>query len=63
MFVGRRRNAENAKNWLSAMAEMQKMEKTVFRPWPMNQKRRKLTFGHGRNSIIYSLNKIALISF
>ena len=40
--------AENGKNCLSAMANLQKTKKTVFRPQPICRKRKKLYFGHGQ---------------
>ena len=33
---------------VSAVAEEQKMGKTVFRPWPKSENREKLHFGRGR---------------
>ena len=40
--------AEIRKNCLSATANLQKTEKTAFRPWPICRKRKKLYFGHGQ---------------
>ncbi|MGP1453460.1 MAG: hypothetical protein ACTTJ9_08455 [Segatella oris] len=53
MTFGHGRRVKNSKNSISATAEMQKMRKTGLRPRPTNQKRQKLTFGHGRKSIIH----------
>ena len=36
-----------------AVADEPKTPKNDFRPRPTNQKREKLTFGHGRKSIIH----------
>ena len=35
-------------NRSSSTAESEKMLKIGFRPWPTNEKQRKLAFGHGR---------------
>lgn len=40
--------AEIRKNCLSAAANLQKTEKTAFRPWPICRNQKKLYFGHGQ---------------
>lgn len=44
---------KNGENIISAAAENQKLANSAFRPRPMNEKRQKLTFSHGRKAIIH----------
>ena len=40
--------AEIRKNSFSATGNLQKSEKTAFRPWPICKKRKNMPFGHGQ---------------